>query len=89
MQKSWHLNRRTFLRGTGVALSLPWLESMSKGSDAAESPVRMASVYFPFGVSLPGDKSEHADWNWVPKADGDSFAFTSLFLIQCNLAGLG
>ena len=75
MQKSWHLNRRTFLRGTGVALSLPWLESMSKGSDAAESPVRMASVYFPFGVSLPGDKSEHADWNWFPKADGDSFAF--------------
>ena len=48
---------------------------MSKGSDAAESPVRMASVYFPFGVSLPGDKSEHADWNWFPKADGDSFAF--------------
>ena len=75
MQKSWHLNRRTFLRGTGVALSLPWLESMSKGSDAAESPVRMASVYFPFGVSLPGYKSEHADWNWFPKADGDSFAF--------------
>lgn len=75
MQKSWHLNRRTFLSGTGVALALPWLESMTMGADAGESPVRMASVYFPFGVSLPGDKSAYADWNWFPKTDGDSFEF--------------
>ena len=60
MKKSWHLDRRTFLRGSGIALTLPWLESMSLAADAQDSAVRMASVYFPFGVSLPGDKSEYA-----------------------------
>ena len=75
MKKSWHLDRRTFLRGSGIALTLPWLESMSLAADAQDSPVRMASVYFPFGVSLPGDKSQYAEWNWFPAADGDSFRF--------------
>ena len=75
MKKSWHLDRRTFLRGSGIALTLPWLESMSLAADAQDSPVRMASVYFPFGVSLPGDKSEYAEWNWFPAPDGDSYRF--------------
>ena len=28
MSSSFPISRRTFLRGTGVALSLPWLEGM-------------------------------------------------------------
>ena len=75
MQKSWHLNRRTFLRGSGVALALPWLDCMSLAHDAADVPARLASVYFPFGVSLPSDKSEYADWNWFPKQENDTFHF--------------
>jgi len=75
MQKSWHFNRRTFLQGTGVTIALPWLECMSQADDAVDVPARLASVYFPFGVSLPSDKSEHADWNWFPKQEKDTFHF--------------
>ena len=75
MQKSWHFNRRTFLQGTGVTIALPWLECMSQAHDAVDVPARLASVYFPFGVSLPSDKSEHADWNWFPKQEKDTFHF--------------
>lgn len=75
MQKSWHFNRRTFLQGTGVTLALPWLECMAEAHDAVDVPVRLASVYFPFGVSLPSDKSEHAEWNWFPKQEKDTFQF--------------
>ncbi|MBM3786595.1 MAG: DUF1552 domain-containing protein [Acidobacteria bacterium] len=41
-------SRRQFLRGAGVALTLPWLESASKA--AAKPPVRFACVYFSNGV---------------------------------------
>ena len=75
MQKSWHFNRRTFLQGTGVTLALPWLDCMAEAHDAVDLPARLASVYFPFGVSLPSDKSEHADWNWFPKKEKDTFHF--------------
>jgi hypothetical protein len=75
MQKPWHLNRRTFLHGTGVSLALPWLECMSQADDAVSVPARLASIYFPFGVSLPNDKSEHADWNWFPKREENTFQY--------------
>ena len=55
MNKSWHLDRRTFLKGTGVAFALPWMESMGQAAPAKQAPKRLASVYFPFGVSLPND----------------------------------
>ena len=46
-------SRRNFLRGAGVALTLPWLESMPGSLSAAASnkpPVRFACVYFSNGV---------------------------------------
>lgn len=78
MQKSWHLDRRTFLKGTGVALSLPYLECMAAGSaktPTAELPRRMCCLYFPFGVALPPEGGEDSDWNWFPKGDGRTFEF--------------
>jgi hypothetical protein len=75
MQNPWHLNRRTFLHGTGVSLALPWLECMSQADDAVSVPARLASIYFPFGVSLPNDKSKHADWNWFPKREENTFQY--------------
>ena len=36
-RRSWHLNRRTFLRGTGLSLALPWLEAMSKAEPSRPS----------------------------------------------------
>ncbi|MBC8352421.1 MAG: DUF1552 domain-containing protein [Planctomycetes bacterium] len=76
---SWHLDRRTFLRGTGVSLALPLLDAMTNRGQAAERserPRRICSVYFPFGVSLPPDDHEHSEWNWFPQGEGSEFRFT-------------
>ena len=49
-------SRRHFLRGTGVALALPWLESMPLlGADerpkaSNQPPLRFATIYFSNGV---------------------------------------
>lgn len=77
-QKSWHLDRRTFLLGTGVSLALPYLECM--GATTAEKPEdrprRFCAMYFPFGVSLPKEDSEQASWRWFPNGEGRDFEFT-------------
>jgi len=60
------ISRRTLLRGTGVALALPWLETMAKAAPAAgteglaEPPLRAAFLFMPNGVrpecwTPPGD----------------------------------
>lgn len=54
MTRSSHskLSRRTFLRGAGVALALPWLEAMqprSQAADAAAAPQRFVFIYTPNG----------------------------------------
>ena len=62
-KKSWQLDRRTLLRGTGAALALPWLDAMAWGSSNAKSlPKRFCCVYFPFGVAVPGDDSPSRQW---------------------------
>lgn len=53
-----HLSRRGFLRGAGVALALPWLESLPVRAESGkrvqqsitEPPVRFACIYFSNGV---------------------------------------
>lgn len=63
-KKSWQLTRRTFLRGTGVAVGLPLLEAMLPGKlRAAEqkAPRRIACFYVPNGV---------CNSQWIPAADG-------------------
>lgn len=45
------LSRRCFLRGTGVALGLPWLESLATAAEAAGPPVRFATVFMGNGVN--------------------------------------
>lgn len=79
-EKSWHIKRRTFLMGTGVSLGLPWLECMKASgaeSDAASAnPRRMCGLYFGFGVGLPKEDSEHAQWRWFPNGEGQDFEFT-------------
>jgi len=60
--------RRTLLRGAGVALGLPWLESVAAAAPArtalAKPPVRMAMLYMPNGVNVP---------EWTPKGEGREF----------------
>jgi hypothetical protein len=69
-----HLSRRTFLRGTGVTLALPLLESMvpagtALAQTAAAPRTRMSSIYIPHGVTM--DK-------WTPVGEGTSFQFSEI-----------
>ena len=64
-----HLSRRTVLRGAGVALALPFLESMipagMRTAAAAGAPrSRLACVYIPHGCVMD---------RWVPTATGKRF----------------
>lgn len=43
------LQRRAVLRGCGVALTLPWLESLALSQAQASAPRRYISLYFPNG----------------------------------------
>jgi hypothetical protein len=78
--KSHTLNRRTFLRGSGVALALPWLETFAASSHAKDAtPKRFLSVYHPDGVGLPL-KSDPAwkDWSWFPRGGEKDFELTKV-----------
>ena len=79
MKKSWHLNRREFLRGLGVSLALPFLSSLElRGATRAVArPRRFVTIYFPYGVSLPSEGDEQAAWNWFPNGEGRKFAFNN------------
>ena len=80
-RKSWHLDRRTFLRGSGVTLGLPFLECMRAESVSAaeiQRPKRMCTIYFPYGASVPSDDHADRDWGWFPVRDGDSFRYTNV-----------
>ena len=64
------ISRRTLLRGTGVALGLPWLEEMAASPDTAPSkrwPVRIAALYMPNGAYPE---------TWTPKAPGREYELT-------------
>jgi Protein of unknown function (DUF1552) len=62
------LDRRTFLRGAGAALALPWLEAMApraaRAAASGKPPVRLACIYFPNGVWQPA---------WIPKQEGADY----------------
>ena len=77
--KSWHLPRRTFLRGVGASLSLPFLECMGADLKKAPRPKRFCAIYFPYGVSLPrknkGKKNPESKWRWFPDTEGRDFQF--------------
>jgi hypothetical protein len=68
------LPRRTFLRGMGVSLALPLLESMVPArtllaQTAAKGSPRIGFVYIPHGAIM--DK-------WTPAAEGAGFEFTPI-----------
>ncbi len=76
-KKSWHLERRSFLMGTGVSLGLPWLECMGDNSATdSDTPKRFCAMYFGFGVGLPAEDSHEAKWRWFPNGEGREFQFT-------------
>jgi hypothetical protein len=69
-----HLSRRTFLKGTGVSLALPLLESMvpagtALAATAAAPKTRLGCIYIPHGATM--DK-------WTPKGEGTAFEFSEI-----------
>ena len=74
-RKPWHLHRRTFLRGAGATLALPFLECMGASAKTLPRPKRFCSIYFPYGVSLPKKKDASAKWQWFPDAVGRDYKF--------------
>ncbi|MBS0202652.1 MAG: DUF1552 domain-containing protein [Planctomycetes bacterium] len=75
------LDRRRFLRGTGVALALPLFECVaSSWLQASEDPGpvrRLACIYFPDGVGMPLPQDPaYQDWAWFPHGNGTEFTFS-------------
>ena len=80
-KKSWHIDRRTFLRGLGVTCMLPYLEGMAMTTVSRFTepltPKRLCFLYFPNGVGLPPQESVyHRDWSWFPKVEGNKYKLT-------------
>ena len=61
--------RRTFLRGAGASLALPFLDAMIPAfaaSDAAKPPLRLGYIYLPTGRIME---------DWTPKTVGSDFVY--------------
>lgn len=75
-QKSWHIKRRTYLRGAcGIALGLPFLEAMSKDVENKPhkaKPKRLLCVYQPYGVCM-----QKNEWGWFPTKEGKDYTFSN------------
>jgi hypothetical protein len=67
-----HLSRRTFLRGAGVTVALPFLESMVPAqtplkNTAALPKTRLGCFYVPHGATM---------YKWTPATEGKDFQFS-------------
>jgi hypothetical protein len=67
-----HLSRRTFLRGAGVTVALPFLESMVPAqtplrTTAAVPKTRLGCFYVPHGATM---------YKWTPSGEGKNFQFS-------------
>lgn len=47
-----NVDRRTFLKGVGVTLALPFMDSLASAATPTRPPVRMAFMYMPHGVIM-------------------------------------
>ena len=81
-QKSWHLNRREMIKGGGIALALPFLNSMGWAKPTKELPKRMLVSYFSYGAympngtaGIPSQSKPHHDWSWWPCRDAGPLSF--------------
>ena len=75
---SWHLDRRTILRGAGLSMALPWLEAMAKADPLAEHPKRFCAFFFGNGVAIPNQDSSDSEegWTWFPSTAGSDYTLT-------------
>jgi len=76
-----HLQRRTFLRGTGASVALPFLDAMVPagvwGKSAAEDgPTRLIAVHVAHGAA-GGEEWARTQYLWAPERLGRDFEFTN------------
>ena len=76
------IDRRRFLRGSGIALALPMFGSLwpsaARGEQPAANPRRLGCFYFPDGVPMPlPEDPAYKDWAWFPLGDGKEFTLTN------------
>jgi len=71
-----HIHRRRFLKGLGVAIALPMLDSMipvafgqAAKAAAGKSALRLSFVYVPNGIVMD---------NWTPTTEGANFELPSI-----------
>ncbi len=80
---SWHIERRTLLKGVGLALALPYLNVMadekpSVSNAANKQPKRFVGTYISYGVYQPDGPNgipvrkpdgayPHHEWSWWPQ----------------------
>jgi len=62
------VDRRSFLKGVGVSLALPFMDSLASASESTKPPVRLAFMYMPHGVIMDQfwPKSQEAFLNSPP-----------------------
>jgi hypothetical protein len=61
-----NISRRHLLRGAGVALALPWMESLARAAGTDKPPLRFACVYFSNGIDPK---------KWSAKGEGAAMEF--------------
>jgi hypothetical protein len=61
-----NISRRHLLRGAGVALALPWMESLARAAATDKPPLRFACVYFSNGIDPK---------KWSAKGEGAAMEF--------------
>ena len=71
MKHASNIDRRTFLKGTGVTLALPFMDSLASAANAkaAKPPVRLAFMYMPHGVIMDQfwPKDQEAPGKMLPR----------------------
>ncbi len=74
-----NLNRRTFLKGSGILCFLPYMEAMAD-KNTKKTPCRYLNLYFGNGVSLPPAKYKELrkDWHWYPHNEGRNYKMTKV-----------
>jgi hypothetical protein len=84
MTRTYNMERRTFLRGLGTAMALPFMESAlprsiwAAGAPGAKAPLRMAFLFIPNGAHM---------FAWTPEKEGADFSLPATLEPLAKLRG--
>ncbi len=70
MKRHASFSRRTFLRGTGVTMALPWLESVHIWGQTASAPSKLPQAPLRLGVLFSGNGFHSREWSARMESDG-------------------